>query len=251
MANEALRSSAGYVTAWDRNLSPGWGKSVMQKSPILAALCDTSGHVLLRNDFEQLTLASNTIGGWTFTNATSGAITQDTTNPNGVLKIDSGATVANQGVNWQLNAPVFKLGTKKPIWYKARFRFTGLTSLKVQALIGLAAPQTALISAGAVSTTDMIALAGVTTTGVLNANTTASATATTAALAAIANSTWYELGIYATPTAAYFFLNGALVATNTTNIPTSALAPAFCCLSNGTVQPVLEVDSILVLGARN
>lgn len=226
------------------------GATVWEQAPLAAFYSDPGAWTELYQDFVQLTVASNTFGGWTFTAATSGSGASDTTVPSGVYKLDAGAVTAGQGVNFQLNQIPFKLHATLPTVFETRVKWTGLTSLKVQALVGLAAIQTALITGNAVGTDDKIAFAGVTTTGVLSGNTTASATATTGTGLTIVNSTWYRLGFVATTAAVKFYVNGSLVSTSTTNIPTAALSPSFVNQANATVQPVLNIDYVKVLGPR-
>jgi hypothetical protein len=223
--------------------SPVKGRSVWERLSVLPHMQDPATRVLFRQDFDQLTIASNTINGWTFTNATSGTITQVTNASNGIVNINAGAATANQGVNWQLNAPVIQLHATRPTILEARVRFTGLTNLRVQALFGMFAISTALIASGAVANVKGLGFAGVTTTGVLAAR-TYDASAGSGTGLTVANSTWYRLGIVATTALAEFFVDGVRVSSITSQIPTDPLAPAFVCQANGTDTPVMQVDYV-------
>lgn len=223
--------------------SPAKGRSVWERMSVLPHLQDPMSRVLFRQDFDQITLASNTIAGWAFTAATTGTVTQVTNASNGIVNLNAGAATANQGVNWQLNAPVIQLHATRPTILEARVRFTGLTNLRVQALFGMFAISTALIASGAVANVKGVGFAGVTTTGVLAARTYDSSAGSGTGVT-LANNTWYRLGIVATTALAEFFVDGVRTGTITSQIPTDPLAPAFVCQANGTDTPVLQVDYV-------
>lgn len=237
----------------DTALSPALGQSLWESCPYLAIEADRLVGTGYTEDFTNQTIASNTIGGWVYTSVTSGSITLSTTAANGVALISAGAVTANQGSNWIMAQPSWTVGTTKRFWAETYLQFTGLsTTPKVQFAWGLAAAGTnALITAGAVDTTkDFIGFAGVSTTGVILSNTQASSTATTGAGFTIADSTFYRLGIAASPTSVSFYVNGLVVNTITTNIPAGALAPIYTVQGNGTVTCVANVDYLRVIGIR-
>lgn len=242
-----------YQIPWyyETTLGPLPGKSLWESCPAMLLHSDPSPLVYYHEDFVSLTIASNTFGGWTFTNATSGTVAQDTTNAGGILKLDSGATTANQGVNFQLNSVPFAVASGKPVWFEARVKFTGLTSLKVQTFVGLAVTNTAIIASGAAADIDRIGFGGVTTTGVLTSQThSGSNNLTSGTGLTLVNNTWYTLGFFAQSGNVDFWVSGTKVASLTTNIPTAALAPSLVAQSNATVQPVLNVDYVRVVGCR-
>lgn len=229
--------------------SPARRVSLWENVSVLPFQQDPAARILFREDFNEQTIASNTFGGWTFTNATSGTVANDTTNPNGVITISAGAATANQGVNFQLNAVPYKLHATRPLLFEARVQFTGLTNLRVQALIGLFATSTALIASGALANVSGIGFGGVTTTGVLVAR-TYSGSATSGTGLTLVNSTWYRLGFVATTSTVDFYVNGAKVSSITATIPTVALAPSFVCQANGTDTSVLNVDYVAISAPR-
>ncbi len=238
----------------DSALSPALGSSLWETCPYLAIEADPFVGVRYFEDFLASTIGTNTIGGWTFTSVTTGGITISTTLAGGVALITAGAVTAGQGSNWQMAAPLCALGTTKRIWVETYLQFTGLsTTPKVQFAFGLATVgTTALITSNAIDTTkDFIGFAGVSTTGVITANSQASSTATTPTTGfTIVDSTWYRLGMYATPTSVSFYVNGTVVSTSTTNIPAGALAPIYVMQGNATVTAVANVDYIKVIGLR-
>jgi hypothetical protein len=243
---------AGSTTAYenliarDTSLSPTLGTSMWESCPLLALRQDPSVGTILEQNFLGVTPATNAIPGWTTTTATSGAVTLDAVKG---LKIDAGAVTAGQGVNIQLTSTPFTVAAGKPVWMEASVRFESLTSLKIQFLFGLAAIQTALITSNAVGTDDKIAFDGVTTAGTIVGDVTASTTSGTTTGLTLVNTTSYKLGIYAQTTGVIFYVNGAQVgSTVTANIPTAALSPSFVVQANATVQPLVYVRRLMVVG---
>lgn len=238
---------------YDLTIGPLPFASIWDQASIPAYFSDPFGFYHFHEDFDKLTIGTNTFGGWTFTSATSGSVVADTTDPNGAITISAGAVTAAQGVNFQFAQVPIKLHATVPTVFECKVKFGGLTSLKIQAFVGLCAIQTAIIASSAVGTDDKIGFAGVTTTGVLQSNTTASSTATTGTGVTIANSTSYRFGFVATTAKVSFFVNGSAagaVSSSTTNIPTSALAPSIVCQANATVTPTMTVDYIRILAPR-
>lgn len=229
--------------------SPARGSSLWERKSHLASAQDPSGRLRYRQDFNELTIASNTFGGWAFTSVTSGSIAADTTNPNGIVQISAGAATATQGVNWQANQVAYKLHATRPLLYEARLKIAGLTNLRVQALLGLFATSTALIASSALANVSGIGFAGVTTTGVLAAR-TYSGSAGSGTGKTIVNDTWYRFGMVATTSLVEFFVDGVKVSEISTPIPTAALAPAFVCQANGTDTPVMHVDYLAIDAPR-
>lgn len=246
MANTILqRTKNGNEYQWDALLGvpPSTpypttsARSLWDAFPRQAVASDPGYGQLYRLNSQGVTFASNTIPGWTFTQATSGTITLDTAKG---VKFDTGAVTAGQGVNWQQTYVNGIIATNKNIWLEAQFNFTALTSLKLQFLFGLAVAGTTLITGNAVGTESKIAFDCVTTTGAVLCDVNTSGTNTTAAAFTIANSGTYVLGIIATTTQCLFFVNRILVQTITTNIPANvALTPSIVLQGNATVEPIV------------
>lgn len=226
-------------------LSPALGTSLWETCPLLALRSDPSVGTIFEENFLKVTPATNAIPGWTTTTATSGAVTLDAVKG---LELDSGAVTAGQGVNLQFTSTPFTVAAGKPVWMEASVRFEGQASLKIQFLFGLATAATALITSNAVGTDDKIAFAGVVTNGVILSNATSGTTVGTGTGFTIANNTTYKLGFYAQTTGVDFWVNGVLVKTLTANIPTTALAPSIVCQANATVQPLVFIRRLTVVG---
>lgn len=238
---------------WEQNVGKAPQSTLWSRFPLQAALTDAHTYVIARDDFAQCTIGSNTIPGFTFTSVTSGAITQDTTNPNGVLLMDTGASTANQGINFQANVSAFKIAAGKPVAFEAVLQVTGLsTTPKIQFFCGLAAASTAIIASGAFATLDRVGFQGITTTGIITSVSRGGGTAVTSTGFTLADSTVVRLGFYATSSQVDFYVNGILAGTSATSqIPTGALAVSFSAKANATVQPVLCLDSYICAGYRN
>ena len=235
---------------WESTEGPLPGATIWEQAPGILGPVDPYPIVDYHDDFLDISPATNTIPGWTFTAATSGTIVQDTTNPNGALTFSAGAATANQGVNFQFNAPSWKVAASKPVFFEAYIKYTGLTNLKIQTFVGLAAASTAVISGGAMATLDRIGFQGITTTGVLTSVARGGGTAATGTGVTIANSTFYRLGFVATSSLITFYVNGLPVSTATTQIPTGALCPTVVVQSNATDTAAASLDFIRVVGLR-
>lgn len=236
---------------WDPDYGQVDAASVWQRMGTIVHACDLAPLVFSRQDFDAVDIASNTISGWTFTDVTSGTITKDTTNPNGVALISAGAATANQGVNWQLDNPPLKISSGKPVVFEAYLKYTGLSNLKVQTFVGLATGgTTALIASGAMATVDRVGFQGITSTGVLNSVCRGGGTAATGTGLTLVNNTFYRLGLYATTSQVDFYVNGSIVSSLTTQIPTGALAPIIVVQSNGTDTAAMSLDWVAWAGVR-
>lgn len=249
MAHVTGTYNYGIPFYFETSVGPLQGATVWEQAPLPAYYSDPASFVHMFQDFTEVTAATNTIPGWTFTQATSGTIVQDTTNPSGALTLDAGAVTAGQGVQIQLAQLPFKLHATLPTVFEARIKYT-LASLKVQTFVGLCAAQTAIITGNAFGTDDKIGIGGVTTTGVLSSNTTAATVATTGTGKTIVTATWYRFGFVATTTLVTFYVDGVAVSTSKTNIPTAALAPSVVVLSNATVTANASLDYIRILAPR-
>ena len=240
----------GFPYYFDTVNGPLPGGSLWERFGSVVKQTEPQTLVVYDEDFLDVTIGTNTIPGWTFTAATSGAITQDTTNPGGIMLISAGAATANQGVNWQLNSPAFKIAAGKPVAFEVYGKFTGLTNLKLQTFLGLTTISTAVIAAGAMATLDRVGFQGITTTGVLTSVARQTGTAVTGTGVTLVDATFYRLGFFATSTQIDFYVNGLIVSSLTTQIPTVAVAPTVVVQANATDTPVLALDRIRVAGYR-
>lgn len=230
---------------YDDVLSAAQGSSLWETCPLNALRDDPALGAVYREEWLGVTPASSVIPGWTTTQATSGTVTVDTAKG---LKVEAGAVTAGQGINLQMNRLAFTIAANKPVWLEASVRFEGMTSLKIQFLFGLAVAGTTLITSNAIGTDEKAAFAAVVTNGVILSNATLSATAGTGTGFTIANNTTFKLGIYATSSAIQYWVNGAVVATLTANIPTAPLSPAIVVQGNATVTPAVYFKNLMVAG---
>lgn len=236
---------------YDMTQGPLPGATLWDRFASATRHCDPYPVTWYDQDFVGVTPATNTINGWTVTVATSGTVTEDTTNPNGAVAISAGAATAGQGVNWQMSGSPFKIAANKPVAFEVYGTFSGLsTTPKIQFFAGLAEQSTALITGNAMATKIRLGFQGVSTTGVLTSVARSDSTAVTGTGVTITNAA-YRLGFYATSSQVDFYVNGAIVSSSTTQIPTTAVAPAIVMQANATVTPVFTVDYIRVAGLRN
>lgn len=235
----------------DTTQGPIPGNTLWERFAGVVRQCDPYPVVYYDQDFVGVTPATNTINGWTVTVATSGTITEDTTNANGVALISAGAVTAGQGINWQMSGSPFKIAANKPVAFEVYGQFTGLsTTPKVQFFAGLAEQTTALITSNAFATKIRLGIGGVSTTGVLQSHARSNGTVVNGTGVTIATDTYYRLGFFATSSQVDFYVNGAIVSSSTTQIPTTAVAPIIVMQGNATVTPVFNLDYIRVGGFR-
>lgn len=248
-----VRASQTYGTPffYEEGVSAGPGRTLLERFPLIAALTDPGQYVVYKDDFADVAIDTNTIPGFTFTSVTSGSITQDTTNPNGVLLISAGAATAGVGVNWQMNNVPFKVAAGKPLAFEVIGKFTGLSNLRVQTFIGLAATSTAIIASGAFASVNRVGFQGITTTGVLTSVARQGGTAEAGTGLTLVNDTVYRFGLYATSSQVDFYVDGSIVSSITSQIPTVALAPSIVVQAAGTDTPVFNLDSMVVAGYRS
>lgn len=175
-------------------------------------------------------------------------------NPNGVLRITPG-TSANDYRSMQLNGEAFGLHASRNITIKTRIRTNDADDIKFAVGLFTTASGT-LASAGPVldGVTNSVGfrnVAGNTTTFL--SITEDDTTETTNTAGTLADSTWTDLRIdvYGT-TKVVFWVNGAVVATHTTNLPDSGdgLTLTFEVGSpTGTPATYLDVDYIDVVAS--
>jgi hypothetical protein len=189
---------------------------------------------------------------YTMTQATTGTWSLDESAENGVLLLDCNSTTEAQGIQAQKALASFKPKDGRIIWYETKIMVDGISNLNAELFIGLAAIDTTVIAASAVSTANHIAFTSVTDNGILLANSSKASTGSTATALTIKSGTWYTLGFKVTNLdMVSFYVNGSNVASfATANIPIVGLAPTFVCQSGGTDQPVLHIDYVICQQTR-
>ncbi len=251
MGNVLATYNYGIPHFFDSGSAAVPGASLWERYGSIAGVCDPQTLVQYSQDFVGVTPATNTINGWTVTAATSGSVVEDTALPGGIVAISAGAVTAGQGINWQMSSLPFKIASGKPVAFEIGGKFSGLsTTPKVQFFVGLAEATTALITSNAFATKVRVGIGGVSTTGVLGSMCRSDSTAVTGTGVTVADATYYRLGFFATSTQVDFYVNGAVVNSITTQIPTTALAPTIVVQANATVTPVFNLDFIRVGGYR-
>jgi hypothetical protein len=218
-----------------------------QHDPSIGFLCE---------DNMQSYYAAATTGDWVLTQATSGSAAMSTTIP-GTLSIDSGATTDNQGAQIQRVKAMFIPATGKDIWAEFYVSLTATTPpvTKAQLFVGLAAIDTTIIAAGAMTTSNRIGweiLDGgllVTTFTCDKAGVEVTKTGPTLVAA-----TKIRLGFRYDGTAdtVQQYVNGATSGTTvaTASVPKLAMYPSFVCQSDGTDQPILNVHGYRIFQLR-
>jgi len=227
----------------DYNRSAVWGGFPMQD------LLSEPGKAFY--DFDDLAHIDSTAttGKWVLTQVTSGtAVIID--GAGGLLKLDAGATTADQGVQLQWIKESVKYSATTPVYLETYI--TAITNPANQFFFGLSITDTSLFATGENSSTDHIGFEMNATSIAANANalqfvSESGGTRTTVAdVHEIVASEGFFLGIRIERGTATAYVNGVPVGTITTNIPTTELAPTIALLAEGTTQPTATFDWIRV-----
>jgi hypothetical protein len=255
MPDSGFTNSAGRVSVYDQTLSTNYTTGVWQSCPLWAYQFDPSIGVLYEDGFTSYDAAATT-GDWTLTQATTGTAAISTTVP-GTLLVDAGATTDNQGANLQNLKAAFVPAANKSIWAEFCVTLTATTPpvTKAQLFVGLAASDTTIIAAGAMTTNNRIGwmiLDG----GLLVTTFTCdkAGTATTKTGPTLVDATRIRLGFVYDGAAdtVQQYVNGATSGTAvvTANIPKLVIYPSLVCQSDATDRPNLLVHSIRVFQLR-
>ena len=234
-------NQAGRISVYDPAINPTHPTGLWRTCPLAERLHDPSVGVLLAEDFQGYDAAA-TDGDYTLTQATTGAAAISTAAP-GVLELDSNSTTSTQGAQIQRLKSVLVPAAAKDIWFEARVKVVD-TFDKVELFVGLAASDTTIIAASALSTQNHIGWKCVTDDGVLLFSADKAGAAATKAAATIAEDTYVRLGFRVIGvTEIEQYVDGVLVGTNhvTANIPIVAVYPSFVCQSAGVNDPILHI----------
>lgn len=247
----------GRVSVYDPAINPEAQTNLWKNCPLWEYHHDGEIGVLLDEGFVSYN-AQATTGDYTLTQATAGSAAISTAIP-GTLAISAGSATAGQGANVQRLKSGFLPAANKSIWFEAKISLTAGTPpvTKWQGFIGLAASDTTILPSGALTGT--VNAIGWYTLASQNlaltfwadkAGTNLTRTGTT--LVAATN---VRLGFFysGTDDTIQQYING--VATGavipTANIPKAAMIyPSFVCQSDGTDQPILNVQSYRVFQLR-
>jgi hypothetical protein len=192
---------------------------------------------------------------WTVTQATQG--TADVIDgAGGLLQLDAASATADQGVQVQHSTETIKLTAGKRAYFEARVRLTD-TIDKAQILIGFSILDTTIFASGEVSATNYVGWvldatqqAATASTIQLELNSTAGSEEKNADCdTLLVEATFVRLGFKITQNSdgadvLRGYVNGVKVGDDLviTDLPTTEMAVSFACLSEGTNDPILDVD---------
>lgn len=185
----------------------------------------------LKSDFQQPTITGGELLGWTATAVEAGTGTSDivaqTDVEGGAIRLNAAAN-ENDGVQIQ-NDGAFKMTSSDKLYFGARWNISEIT--QSDAFIGLAVTDTTILAG---NPDDMIGFIKADASSTLNyivrKNGTGSATTTGSALVA---DTFVVTEFYWNGSTVYLYLDGALVASTSTNVPNDVNLRVSLCYLNG------------------
>jgi len=222
-------------------------KGVFSNCPILAANADP---FLMHGVFEDFTYhtgyqSSTALGGWTYSQSSSGAIgLQD--EAGGVLNIDSGGVAAGHGSVLQKIGENIVLASDKDLWFETRLKVTGVS--KLQIFVGLAETNTSLLRAGDLDASSHLLGFCIETgsSAILSLYESEATAELSDVVGALVSDTYIKLGLTIDEdlNIACYIDDTEITLTNvvTSGLPTSAMTPTFICQTDGTEQPIMSVD---------
>lgn len=214
----------------------------------------------IHDDFLNFVGADNVLTtGWAFNDATAGTAAV-IAGLGGHLQLDSASATQGQGIQAFHGAGWLKPTADLHIFYETRLKIEDTVG-GVQFFAGLSEYDATLFNSNAISADDYVGFYMDDTTqtadaGVLQFKASDGTTPTTDTVddvATLANGTFVKLGfIIEGASKVHVFVNGSRVgAIDTAGAITDQLiSPAFACLSNGTVDPILTVDWVRVFQFR-
>jgi hypothetical protein len=197
----------------DKDYSPV--ASMWRSCPQLAGL-DPATVSTFFDDFHSFQITSGNDLGWISTEVEAGAgdaaLTIDNS-ANGILKVVNDAA-DDDSVELQYNAECWKLAASKPLWFEARLKVSDATQSDL--LVGLCITDTTAIT----GVTDGVYIKKDDGDANLDSVTMKDSTPTAnSAIGTLVDNTFIRLGIFCDGVSAvYFYVDGVLVATHTTNI---------------------------------
>jgi hypothetical protein len=216
--------------------------------PLINYLLDPTFAVLFDEPFVTYDASND----WTLTQATAGSAAISTTVP-GALTMDAGSSTANQGAQIQRLKSAFLPAANKSLWFEVT-AVVG-TALTGQFFLGLAASDTTIIAAGAMSTNNRIGWTGVAGDGVVQFDVDKAGVASQTTGVTLSLTVPHTLGFFYDGAAdtVQQYIDGVAVGSviSTTNIPkAAAIYPSFVCQSSGTTQPTVTLSGLRVFQLR-
>jgi hypothetical protein len=205
--------------------------------PLLNRILNPGYALLDDDDFTRYDATND----WTLTQATAGSAAIHTTIP-GALLMDAGNTTAHNGAQIQKKVAMFLPALGKDIWFEA---FVEPTSLIGEFFFGLAAVDTTIIAAGAMSTNNRIGWTGVAGDGVMQFDCDKAGTSSQTTGATLSTTGMTALGFHydGTTDTIQQYVNGVAVGAPiaTTYISKSAMYPSFVCQNHSTTEVTLAI----------
>lgn len=228
-----LRGTAGLIVSEDGL----WGNC-----PFLPALLDPTVAVWLEEEFLSYNKAA-TDGDYTQTTVTAGSAAISTTVP-GALTLDAGDSTAHHGVQIQRLKSAFVPAANKSLWFEATVLLG--TALTGEFFVGLAASDSTIIAAGAMSTNNRIGWTGVAGDGVMQFDCDKAGVGSQTSGVTLSITVPHTLGFYYDGVAdtVQQYIDGVAVGSPvaTANVPKLVIYPSFVCQSAGTSQPTMTVS---------
>lgn len=234
------------MTFTDKTFGPS--ASLWRTCPQLAGLDPTVATTFF-TDFHDFYINSSDEEGWISTEVEAGAgdaALTITNAANGVLEVTNDSN-DNDSVELQWHAECWKLAASKPLWFEAKVKFSDATQSDF--LVGLAITDTSVITAvsdGVYFRKD---------DGDTNIDTVTEKDSTETenlAVGTLVDDTYVKLGMFCDGVSAvYFYIDGVLVATHTTNINDDEEMTITLAHQNGeAVAKVMSVDYVKVVQVR-
>lgn len=207
-------------------------------------------------------------GSITLTQKTAGTAAIIATEALGVLEVDAASATADQGANLQFKAPAFIPSNYGVVAFEAYVRTddlgTGASGNGQNIVLGLCNVDTSVLASGAIDTsgngiTDYMLFVSISSATTWNAankwsfrmtrdNSTVSTQMDIGSLVDgdVTTTGWVKLGVRVEPgKSVELYFNGTKVDSDDVSVsvaPNALVVPTFVCESEGTVDPILNVD---------
>lgn len=232
-----------YATTGNRQLSPQiWANC--PRAQILTGHLDRGWGFI--DDFLELPT-----GRWTATQASAGTFALDDAK-GGVALADCNSTTTTQGINVQRNSTVGEMFNCQygKVYFEALVK-TADVATGPEGFIGLSVIDTTIIATSALSA-QSIGFFTLTDNNVWLSGTKDGSSAATGTGHTFVEDTWVKVGFVVTKDdKVEFYVDGVLVNTETTYIPTTEMTVSFVCQSAGTTDPILHIDWVACFQAEN
>lgn len=253
MPSKGFTSGGRRISVYDPTLSSPYTTNLWIDCPLQEYLHDASIGFLYDERFH----AYDATNVWTLTQSGGvGSAAIATTAP-GTLQVDAGSTTDNQGTNLQALKAAFLPATGKDLWFEATVTLTATTPpvTRAQLFIGLAASDTTIIAAGAMSTNDHIGwdiLDGELLVSKFTVDKAGTRVRNTGKTFVAATRTKLGFKYDGTADTVQQYIDGVAVgsAVATADIPKNVIYPSFVVQSDATDEPILLIHGFRVFQLR-